>query len=96
MKLEYSFLGLAALASAAIIEPRQDPMTKDLPQGLATYLQLLQKVAPNMKPAMVLDSEGTKLRSNSIRKKIRYGPFTLPASKVTFPLQLYLLNDLMG
>src|ERR1700753_3768112 len=79
MKWESSIiLGLAAIADSASIRHETQPPT--WPQ-LSQMFDVLEKVAPNIKPAMILEAV-PQLRSNATRKLILFGPYNLPAGKV--------------
>jgi len=80
MKWENSIaLSLATVAVSASIKQGTKP--PDWPQ-LSKMFDILEKVAPNVKPAKVLNAM-PQLRSNATRKLVRFGPYTLPAGKVS-------------
>ncbi len=75
MKIDtFITLGLAALTASASIQQRQ---VKD-----ALSISQVEKFAPYVKPAFVENTPG-KLRPGSTHTVVRYGPFSVPSSKVS-------------
>jgi hypothetical protein len=77
------------IATAAIIDRRQVPQQGAVvgvgPDGKKQAFGLsfdLEKLAPPLEPLSKANLKA-RFRSNSIRKVTKYGPFTLPAAKVT-------------
>jgi hypothetical protein len=79
MKFEASIIvGWGAIASAASISRRDGPPA--FPKANNAF-DMLERVAPNIKPVSVIN-EKPRLRPEALRKRIRFGPYTLPAAKV--------------
>jgi hypothetical protein len=71
-------LALATTGSVVSANPARDPPA--WPNANKAF-DILEKVAPNIKPVQVLDST-PRLRPDATRKQIRFGPYELAASKV--------------
>jgi hypothetical protein len=82
MKFELAFFtSFVAFTSAGTILQRQN-----LPDGFLNYVPQIEKVAKPMVPSKIINAE-PRIRSSATRKQIRFGPFTLPPTKVNTPYQ---------
>jgi hypothetical protein len=82
MKIEICMaVGCAALGSAAILKrsPQGNPSSYDAKMQEAA--RFMEKVAPNIKGVAI--EAKPKMRSDSKRKVLRFGPHIIPASKVS-------------
>jgi hypothetical protein len=71
----------AGLGSAAYL--KRDPQGSTLPalDNINKVAQIMEQVAPNIKPVTV--EAKPQLRPDAKRKILRFGPHTIPASKVS-------------
>jgi hypothetical protein len=77
-------LALAAVGSAATIQPRQN-----WPNGFLSYVPMIEKIATPMRPSKVINATA-RIRSHATRKQFRFGPFNLPPSKVGHTCYLFV------
>jgi hypothetical protein len=79
MKLSIVFaLHLAALVATTALSSRQvTPKSNQSPQA---WVFDVEKVAPQIKPASVIDAK-PKYRADSRRQITRFGPFNIPGQR---------------
>jgi len=80
----------SAIATAAVLDRRQGiySVGPDGKKQVFGYKFDLDRLGPSIKPLAVVDAK-SRLRTNSMRKVAKFGPFTLPAMKVSFMQVLF-------
>jgi len=73
----FTLFAFTAFATAATIQQRQN-----WPNGFLNYVPMIEKIATPMKPAKIVNVQ-PQIRSTATRKQLRFGPFNLPAAKVS-------------
>jgi hypothetical protein len=85
MKIEIcAALGWAALGSAASLRRSPQGTPSSLEAQMQQARSYMEQVAPNIKA--VATEANPKMRSDSKRKILRFGPHIIPASKAFHPL----------
>jgi hypothetical protein len=90
------FFYVGAITAAAVLDRRQAPkgsvvgIGPDGKKQMFGYTFDLEKLAPPMRPLSKVDLQ-SRIRSNSVRKVTKYGPFTLAPVKVSTILSQFNL-----
>jgi hypothetical protein len=84
MKIEIcAALGWASLSSAAVLKRSPQGPPSPLEAQMQQARHFMEQVAPNIKA--ITSEAKPKMRTDSKRKVLRFGPHIIPASKVCHP-----------